>query len=236
MGGRGGCGWLVHAGRPRRHTRGPPAPRACGRTVPLGPLGGTRRAPRDRGRPETRFDERPPASGVSPGRSTVSTSRCTARCPASSSKRSWCSSDPGRPPPAPVGSGCGRATARGGRERTASSPRTASPPMERSKPRPRPGGSTTNAIECCAPRRGSGHRSVSTSWCRGHSRRRTRSPTRRVASSPNLWWPEDRAWLVSTEVDGLSSYIGGASNLIEMLLMSETIEAVPSSLDSRLVE
>jgi hypothetical protein len=56
-----------------------------------------------------------------------------------------------------------------------------------------------------------------------------------AGDSPNLWWPEDRAWFVSTEVDGLSSYVGGTVSLIEALLRSETtIEAVRASLDSRM--
>ena len=50
-------------------------------------------------------------------------------------------------------------------------------------------------------------------------------------SSPNLWWPEDRAWFVSTEVDGFSTYVGGTAPMIDALIASPTIEAVQASVD-----
>jgi hypothetical protein len=46
--------------------------------------------------------------------------------------------------------------------------------------------------------------------------------------SPALWWPQSRSWLVSTEVDAFSTYVGGSTSLIEGLLGSQEIEAVPS--------
>jgi hypothetical protein len=52
--------------------------------------------------------------------------------------------------------------------------------------------------------------------------------------SPALWWPENRSWLVSTEVDAVSSYVGGSANLIADLLGDEEVEAVPSRLDAPL--
>ena len=48
--------------------------------------------------------------------------------------------------------------------------------------------------------------------------------------SPALWWPQSRSWLVSTEVDAFSTYIGGSTSLIEGLLESQEIEAVPSGI------
>ena len=53
-------------------------------------------------------------------------------------------------------------------------------------------------------------------------------------SSPNLWWPEDRAWFVSTEVDGLSTYVGGDASMIDALTASRTIEAFRTSVDDPL--
>jgi hypothetical protein len=50
--------------------------------------------------------------------------------------------------------------------------------------------------------------------------------------SPNLWWPYDRSWFVSTEVDGFSTYIGGTASLINALISSPTIEAVETSIDT----
>ena len=52
--------------------------------------------------------------------------------------------------------------------------------------------------------------------------------------SPALWWPDSRAWLVSTEVDAFSTYVGGPAQLIGELLRSDEIEAVPISLDAAL--
>src|SRR3954451_15959459 len=51
-------------------------------------------------------------------------------------------------------------------------------------------------------------------------------------TSPNLWWPNDREWFVSTEVDGLSTYVGGRASMIDALMASSKIEAVPATLDS----
>ncbi|MGZ4538942.1 MAG: hypothetical protein ACXVXS_07480 [Blastococcus sp.] len=36
--------------------------------------------------------------------------------------------------------------------------------------------------------------------------------------SANLWWPGDRAWCVATDIDLLSSYVGGSRACIEALL------------------
>lgn len=49
--------------------------------------------------------------------------------------------------------------------------------------------------------------------------------------SPNLWWPDDRTWFVSTEIDGPSTYIGGSAQLIERLLADPQLEVLPASLD-----
>jgi hypothetical protein len=32
-----------------------------------------------------------------------------------------------------------------------------------------------------------------------------------IYRSPNLWWPEDRAWCVATEIDFAWTYIGGSA-------------------------
>ncbi|MGH9323371.1 MAG: hypothetical protein ACRD3V_26250, partial [Vicinamibacteria bacterium] len=39
--------------------------------------------------------------------------------------------------------------------------------------------------------------------------------------SPNVWWPDDRAWLVHTEIDYHSTYVGGSRGLVEELLASD---------------
>lgn len=43
--------------------------------------------------------------------------------------------------------------------------------------------------------------------------------------SPALWWPEDRAWFVHTEIDALSTYLGGTRALIDHLLGDQILES-----------
>ena len=43
-------------------------------------------------------------------------------------------------------------------------------------------------------------------------------------TSPSLWWPDDREWFVSTEVDGLSTYVGGKAPMIDALIASSEIK------------
>lgn len=54
-------------------------------------------------------------------------------------------------------------------------------------------------------------------------------------TSPSLWWPDDREWFVSTEVDGLSTYVGGKAPMIDALIASSEIEAVRASSDNPLI-
>lgn len=51
--------------------------------------------------------------------------------------------------------------------------------------------------------------------------------------SPNLWWPEDRSWIVATEVDYAWTYVGGTSRLIERLLTDQRLEALPAKLSDK---
>jgi len=48
--------------------------------------------------------------------------------------------------------------------------------------------------------------------------------------TPNLWWPDDHAWCVASEIDLTSSYIGGAQALIGRLLADARFEAVAAQL------
>ena len=50
---------------------------------------------------------------------------------------------------------------------------------------------------------------------------------------PNYLWPADRAWIVATEIDGFSTYVGGSRPCIEKVLASPLLEALPSALDHR---
>lgn len=49
--------------------------------------------------------------------------------------------------------------------------------------------------------------------------------------APNIWWPDDRAWCVVTEIDGFSTYVGGTAPCIAALLASEAVEAIEVSAD-----
>lgn len=42
--------------------------------------------------------------------------------------------------------------------------------------------------------------------------------------SPNLWWPEDRAWCVATEIDFQSTYVGASRTCIDRLLADDRLE------------
>lgn len=42
--------------------------------------------------------------------------------------------------------------------------------------------------------------------------------------SANLWWPEDRAWCVATEIDFNTTYIAGTQGLVDALLVCEELE------------
>jgi hypothetical protein len=53
-------------------------------------------------------------------------------------------------------------------------------------------------------------------------------------TSPNLWWPDDRAWIVVTEVDGYSTYVGATSTAIEDVVASPDIEAIDVGLDTHM--
>lgn len=41
---------------------------------------------------------------------------------------------------------------------------------------------------------------------------------------PNLWWPDDRAWCVATEIDLAGTYIGASSSCVDALLASDDLE------------
>ncbi len=49
----------------------------------------------------------------------------------------------------------------------------------------------------------------------------------RWEQSPNMWWPSDRTWFVATEIDGYSTYVGGARSCIDAIVASPDIEAIP---------
>ena len=52
--------------------------------------------------------------------------------------------------------------------------------------------------------------------------------------SPNIWWPEDRAWCVATDIDLYDTYVGGSQECIEAVLSNPELEALPTTLDAPL--
>ena len=44
--------------------------------------------------------------------------------------------------------------------------------------------------------------------------------------SPSIWWPDDRAWCVETEVDAMSTYVGGTSECIAELGARNDLEVM----------
>jgi len=46
--------------------------------------------------------------------------------------------------------------------------------------------------------------------------------------SANLWWPADRAWFVATDVDLMSTYVGGSAACLAELAAIDGLEVVPA--------
>jgi hypothetical protein len=44
--------------------------------------------------------------------------------------------------------------------------------------------------------------------------------------SPNLWWPADQAWCVGTDIDFMSSYVGGTRECVAAILRQPALEAL----------
>jgi hypothetical protein len=45
--------------------------------------------------------------------------------------------------------------------------------------------------------------------------------------SPNLWWPDDRSWCVGTDIDLMTTYVGGSASAVDALLADKQIEVLP---------
>lgn len=51
--------------------------------------------------------------------------------------------------------------------------------------------------------------------------------------SANLWWPADRAWFVATDIDLMTTYVGGSAACIAALLATGGLEAAQVPADQR---
>lgn len=49
----------------------------------------------------------------------------------------------------------------------------------------------------------------------------------------NIWWPDDRAWCVASEIDLMATYVGGSAECIAQLLGSDELEVMQTSVDAR---
>ena len=47
-----------------------------------------------------------------------------------------------------------------------------------------------------------------------------------IVHSPTIWWPQDRSWLVHSEIDYDTTIVGGAPSLVQALAGDPDIEAV----------
>ena len=48
--------------------------------------------------------------------------------------------------------------------------------------------------------------------------------------SASIWWPDDRAWCVATEIDLDWTYVGGSKECVAAVLSSAALEALPAQL------
>lgn len=49
--------------------------------------------------------------------------------------------------------------------------------------------------------------------------------------APSYWWPQDRAWVVGSQMEDLSTYIAADARCIEALIAAERIDVVESAPD-----
>jgi hypothetical protein len=43
--------------------------------------------------------------------------------------------------------------------------------------------------------------------------------------SPAVWWPDDRSWFVHTEIDAMSTYVGGSKTLVDHVAGEQILES-----------
>jgi hypothetical protein len=56
---------------------------------------------------------------------------------------------------------------------------------------------------------------------------------RRLRTGPSMWWPEDRAWCVATEVDYRWTYVGGTAECIGSMEANAWLEVLRTSPEDR---
>jgi len=48
---------------------------------------------------------------------------------------------------------------------------------------------------------------------------------------PSFWWPADRSWFASSDIDSSSTYVGGSKELIKQILSDPLLETFAANLD-----
>lgn len=54
-----------------------------------------------------------------------------------------------------------------------------------------------------------------------------------MQQSPSVWWPQDRAWFVATDVDLMSTFVGGTADCIAAVLANPNLEVWQVAADQR---
>jgi hypothetical protein len=54
--------------------------------------------------------------------------------------------------------------------------------------------------------------------------------------SPNLWWPDDRAWVVGTDIDGDDTLVAGSHDAIDAVLAHPHLDTTRVTADDQLTE
>ncbi|MET9323472.1 hypothetical protein ABZX75_25265 [Streptomyces sp. NPDC003038] len=54
-----------------------------------------------------------------------------------------------------------------------------------------------------------------------------------ITESPEFWWPHDRSWVVTSDVDLVSTYVGCSAKAAEHILSAPGIEALPVTAETR---
>ncbi|MHA4848679.1 hypothetical protein L1080_003925 [Rhodococcus sp. MSC1_016] len=55
-----------------------------------------------------------------------------------------------------------------------------------------------------------------------------------LGMSAHLWWPEDRAWCVATDIDLMTTYLGASAECVEAVLTAPELEALPATSDQKI--
>ncbi|MGV9862375.1 hypothetical protein [Rhodococcus koreensis] len=49
--------------------------------------------------------------------------------------------------------------------------------------------------------------------------------------SPHVWWPDDHAWCVATDIDLMTTYLGASADCVDAVLADGALEALPARPD-----